>query len=109
MASRLIQYRPTVAEIDLGAFRHNYKQAHQLIPEGEFLCPIIKANAYGHGALMCSRILQEMGVPAMGVATLEEGIELREAGIKTEIIILDGLLGGASAAFPGLSPAPSYS
>ncbi|MBQ7777792.1 MAG: alanine racemase [Oscillibacter sp.] len=77
------------AEIDLAALRDNCAQLHRLLPEGGRLMNILKANAYGHGALPVARALAE-AFPEdwMGVACLSEALELREAGIRQEILIL---------------------
>ena len=75
-------------EIDRGALRHNVKVLQSLLPPGCALMPAVKANAYGHGAVLIARECQEMGIHAFCVATLNEGIELRQNGIKGEILIL---------------------
>lgn len=94
-----IQHRPTVAEIDLEALRSNYREIKKRITEETSILAIVKANAYGHGALICSRVLEGMGISRFGVATLEEGMELRQEGIKSHIFILGGLLTESLQAF----------
>ncbi len=80
--------RPTWVEVDRTALRWNARQVRRLIgPRVKFLA-IVKANAYGHGAVPCSRVLLAAGADALGVATVEEGIELRTAGIRVPIVIL---------------------
>lgn len=88
----MIQFRPTTAHINLNALRHNVTAIQQRLPEGVKIFGIVKANAYGHGAVMCARVLAGMGVTTLGVATLEEGMELRNSGIKGDIYVLGGLL-----------------
>lgn len=84
--------RPTIAEIDLQAFRYNIHQVRRLIgPQREILA-VIKADAYGHGAVEVGRVLVEEGVRFLGVATVEEGMELRGAGIDASITILGGVV-----------------
>lgn len=78
----------TWIEIDCGALRHNVKVLQSLLPPGCTLVPAVKANAYGHGAVLIARECQEMGIHAFCVATLDEGIELRRNSIKGEILIL---------------------
>ena len=78
----------TWIEIDCGALRHNVKVLQSLLPPGCALMPAVKANAYGHGAVLIARKCQEMGIHAFCAATLNEGIELRQNGIKGEILIL---------------------
>ena len=84
--------RPTHIEIDLGAISHNYRA----ICTRAALRPImamIKANAYGHGLVEVARHLESLGVAYLGVAFLEEGIKLRDAGIGTSILVMGGILG----------------
>ncbi len=79
--------RPTVAEIDLGALIHNWKILTQL-QDSERIIPVIKANAYGHGAATVARTLQNVGVQQVAVALLEEAVEVRAAGFRGAILIL---------------------
>ena len=80
--------RPTRALIKLQALRHNYRLAQTLTGSGHAM-PIVKANAYGHGAIEVARAL-EPDAPALGVACIEEAVELREAGIRKPILLLEG-------------------
>ncbi len=80
--------RPAKAFIDLNALRHNYAVAKSLSAGGQCLA-VVKANAYGHGAVTISRAL-EPSVPAFGVACTEEADELRNAGISKPILLLEG-------------------
>ena len=75
-------------EISKDALRHNVDQLQKLLPKDCILMPAVKANAYGHGALLIARELQHIGISAFCVATVTEGAELRRAGIKGEILIL---------------------
>lgn len=75
-------------EIDRAALRHNVEALRKLLPPGCELMPAVKANAYGHGAVSVARECQIMGVDAFCVATVEEGIELREHGISGTILVL---------------------
>ena len=76
-------------EIDLAALKHNCKTLHSLLPPGGRLMNILKANAYGHGAVPVARALAEIYPNDwIGVACLSEALELREAGITQEILIL---------------------
>lgn len=85
--------RPTYAQIDLSALKANYNQVLQRLPAGGGVLAVVKADAYGHGAVPVAKTLERLGVACMGVATVEEGIELRQAKIITKIVILQGLLG----------------
>ena len=86
--------RPTVAEIDLNALKHNYLQVKQLAGKRAKILAVVKADAYGHGAIVISRELERLKVDFLGVALLEEAVELRETGIKTPIVILGGIYSG---------------
>ena len=83
--------RPTVAEIRLSALRHNVQAIRALLPQGVGLFGIVKANAYGHGALPVARVLEADGARMLGVATVEEGVELREGGIRLPVVVLGGV------------------
>lgn len=74
-------------ELDRNALRHNVMVLRAKLPEGCELMPAVKANAYGHGAVLISRELNAMGVKAFCVASVLEGVELRRGGIKGEILI----------------------
>jgi len=80
--------RPAKALIDLEALRHNCQLANSLSPNSQTMA-VIKANAYGHGAVPVARALTDL-VPAFGVACIEEAIELRDAGIENPIHLLEG-------------------
>lgn len=77
----------TWAYINLDNLRHNYFQIKKYVPNSKFL-GVVKANAYGHGAIEISKTLEELGVDYLAVACLDEAIELRENGIKMPILIL---------------------
>lgn len=81
--------RPTRAEIDYDALRQNYEAACALAPKVDLLA-VVKANAYGHGAVEIARTLESAGVRFLGVALVEEGLELRHAGVKAPILVLGG-------------------
>ena len=83
--------RPTVAEIDFGSLEFNYRQLQKRIPEGVNLLAVVKADAYGHGAVPISRKLEKFGVAYLGVAISDEGVELRKGGVKAPILILGGI------------------
>ena len=84
--------RPTWVEIDLDAIAHNVRAVCKKIGEDIKILAVVKADAYGHGAIETSRVLLKNGVELLGVAIPEEGIELRQAGINASIIILGSLL-----------------
>jgi len=86
--------RPTVAEVDLRALEFNYRQLQRRVPKGVKLLAVVKADAYGHGAIPLSLKLEKLGVEYLGVAISEEGVELREGGVKAPILILGGIYDG---------------
>lgn len=75
-------------ELDRKALENNVRFLRSRLPKNCRLMPAIKADAYGHGAVLLGRELNRLGVDAFCVACIEEGIELRQAGIKGEILIL---------------------
>jgi alanine racemase len=82
--------RPTLCVIDHRALRWNFKQIRALVgPRVKILC-MVKANGYGHGAVAVAKTLADAGSDAFGVATVEEGIELRRARIKQPILVVAG-------------------
>ncbi|KAA6185054.1 alanine racemase [Thiohalocapsa marina] len=88
--------RPLVARIDLAAIRHNYRYAKQLAPASRAVA-VIKANAYGHGAVAVARTLAAEA-DAFGVACAEEAMELRESGIDNPILLMEGVFEPAELA-----------
>lgn len=80
--------RPARARIDLQALRHNYRLAREL--HGGRALAVLKANAYGHGALACARALQGLA-DGFAVAFMEEALALREAGISGPMLVLEGV------------------
>ena len=85
--SDLEKYLRAYAEIDLGAIRHNIALVRNNIGKDVRLCAVIKADAYGHGAVEVGRCLADMA-DYYAVATVDEAVELREAGITLPILIL---------------------
>jgi len=86
------RYRPTWADVDLKALEHNYIQVKRLVGKDVQVMAVVKANAYGHGTVEVSRVLEEMGVDYLGVATTDEAVRLRDHGIKTPVLILGSVL-----------------
>ena len=78
-------------EIDQGALSHNVRQLRKLLSAPTQLMAVVKADAYGHGATMVARIALEAGASGLCVATLQEGIQLREAGIEAPILLLGAM------------------
>jgi alanine racemase len=77
-------------EIDLAALRHNCLALRQLLGAGTRLLAVVKSDAYGHGMVAVARVLHAAGVQAFGVAEVEEGVKLRQAGIGGDIVVFLG-------------------
>jgi len=88
---RMAYHRSTYAEIDREAFRHNIRILRSLVGAGVRMMAVIKGDAYGHGAKALAPAALEAGADCLGVAVLEEAIELRESGIRAPILILTGV------------------
>jgi alanine racemase len=84
--------RATRVEVDLGAIRHNVSR---LKPEGAGVMAVVKADGYGHGAAEVARAALEAGADRVGVALVEEGLALREAGIAAPVHVLSEVPAGA--------------
>ena len=85
-------YRPTFAEIDLGAILYNLRQIRNRVDKDIKIMAIVKADAYGHGMKEVSQAVARKGIDYFGVASLDEARTLREAGIKKNIIVLGAIL-----------------
>ncbi len=81
-------YRPTRAEISLDALAHNLQAFRNASPQGRKLMASVKANAYGHGAVEIAREAERVGIDYLGVAFLDEALQLRQAGIQAPILVL---------------------
>ncbi len=92
MTAATAALRPTTASIDLAALRHNLLQVRRLAGAREVIA-IVKADAYGHGAVAVARALAAEGVTRFGVALVEEARALRDAGIRGELLVLGGFTG----------------
>jgi alanine racemase len=92
------QGRPTVADVSLPALRGNCREARRLVGAGVAVMAVVKADAYGHGAVAAARAFLEGGAAALGVSTVAEGAELRRAGIAGPVVVLGGAFRGEEAA-----------
>lgn len=79
--------RPTWAEIDLGALRHNIRKIREAAGKAKIMA-VVKANAYGHGMLEVCKVCLEEKVEYFGVASLDEALSLRRENVKTPLLIL---------------------
>ena len=79
----------TTLEVDLDALAHNFNHYRSLVPAGTGIIAMVKASAYGMGAIEVGKTLQSIGAAYLAVAVIEEGIALREAGINMPVIVLN--------------------
>jgi len=79
---------PTQAVIDRDAIRANLHEIRALLRPGTALLAVVKANAYGHGCIEAARILVAAGADALGVGYIQEGIDLRRAGIQAPVLVM---------------------
>lgn len=91
--------RPVWAEIDLEAIRHNLAEIRRLVGKTVDIMAVVKAEAYGHGAIEIARTVIDNGVNWLGVSLPEEGIALRKAGIETPILVFEPLQTSQASAF----------
>ncbi len=81
--------RPSQARLNLAALRHNLNHARTLAPKSKVMA-VVKANAYGHGAVTIAKTLEPLA-DALAVACIDEALELRAAGIAAPILLLEGI------------------
>ncbi|HXU14373.1 MAG TPA: alanine racemase [Terriglobales bacterium] len=86
--------RPTWAEVSLGTLRENYRMVRDYVGKNVTVCAVVKAYAYGHGAVECAKALQDEGATWMGVTSLDEAIPLREERIDTRVLLMTGFWRG---------------
>lgn len=97
--------RPTVARVDLGAIVSNFRRIRER--SGRRVLAVVKAGAYGHGAVPVARALEAAGADFFCVAIAEEGIELRRAGIRAPILLLNFASAGDAAVHRGFGLTPT--
>lgn len=84
--------RPTKVEVDLSVLRSNFKAIKKHVSTSKINI-VLKSNAYGHGLVKVAKLLEELGADYISVAVVEEGILLRESGIKMPVLVLGGIWG----------------
>ncbi|HWF92213.1 MAG TPA: alanine racemase [Bryobacteraceae bacterium] len=99
--------RPTWADVSLPNLRHNFRVVSQHVGSGVTICAVVKADAYGHGAVDCSRALEEEGAKWFGVTSLDEAIPLRNAGIQGRILLMTGFWRGEEQEIVSLGLTPT--
>jgi alanine racemase len=93
-----VHTRPNWAEISLSALAENYRVIARHVGPGITPCCVIKCDAYGHGVIESARALEEAGAVWLGVTSAEEGIAVREAGVKLPILVMTGFWHGEDEA-----------
>ena len=86
--------RPTWVEIDLRILESNYRLIRSFLPREVRIIAVVKAHGYGHGVIPVAQVLEKAGVDAFAVAILEEALVLRNTGISTPIVLLNGFWEG---------------
>ena len=99
--------RPTWAEVSLAALRQNFRAVQKHVGANVTICAVVKADAYGHGAVECSRALEAEGARWLGVTSLDEAIPLRETGIHANILLMTGFWRGEETEIVRLRLAPT--
>ena len=99
--------RPTWAEVSLSALQNNFRVIQGHIGPKVAVCAIVKGDAYGHGAVECTRALEQAGCRWFGVSSIDEGMQLRGSGVQGRILLMSGFWPGDEAAVieQNLSPA----
>ncbi len=104
--SALPSDRPTIAVIDRDALEHNFREVVRCA-EGQQVLAVVKARAYGHGAVEVSKRLLMLGADMLGVALVEEGRELRDAGIHAPILVMGATFPEQAEAMVSLKLTPA--
>jgi len=86
--------RPTWADVSLTTLRQNFRTVQKHVGAGVTVCAVVKADAYGHGAVECSKALEAEGAGWLGVTSLDEAIPLRDAGVRANILLMTGFWRG---------------
>ena len=81
-------HRDSWVEINIGNLEHNIKEIRKCIPNETKLLGVVKADAYGHGSVMLAPTILASGIDMLGVASIDEGVDLRNANINCEILVL---------------------
>ena len=99
--------RPTWAEVSLTTLRQNFRTLQKHVGAKVTVCAVVKADAYGHGAVECSRALEAEGAKWLGVTSLDEAIPLREAGVRANILLMTGFWRGEESEIVRLHLTPT--
>lgn len=93
-----LKTRPTWVEVSLTALRHNFRTLQDFCAPEATICAVVKADAYGHGAVACARALEKEGAMWFGVTSTEEGVALRQGGVTSRILLMTGFWRGEEEA-----------
>jgi alanine racemase len=99
--------RPTWADVSLTRLRQNFRTVAKHVGANVTVCAVVKADAYGHGAVECSRALEAEGARWFGVTSLDEAIPLREAGVGANILLMTGFWRGEESEIVRLHLTPT--
>jgi alanine racemase len=99
--------RPTWAEVSLATLRQNFRTVQKHVGSNVTICAVVKADAYGHGAVECSHALEAEGASWLGVTSLDEAIPLRDAGVQANILLMTGFWRGEETEIVRLHLAPT--
>lgn len=99
--------RPTWAEVSLTTLRQNFRTVQKHVGANVTVCAVVKADAYGHGAVECSRALEAEGAKWLGVTSLDEAIPLRETGVRANILLMTGFWRGEESEIVRLHLTPT--
>jgi len=89
-----VNLRPTWAEVSLPTLRQNFRAVCDWVSPAATVCAVVKAHAYGHGAVECARALELEGAKWFGVTSTDEGLALRDGGIAGRILLMTGFWRG---------------
>jgi alanine racemase len=99
--------RPTWADVSLATLRQNFRTVQKHVGAAITVCAVVKADAYGHGAVECSRALEAEGARWLGVTSLDEAIPLRDVGIRARILLMTGFWRGEETEIVRLGLTPT--
>ena len=81
-------HRDAWVEVNISNLENNIREIRKNVPQGIKLLGVVKADAYGHGAVMLAPTILASGIDMLGVASIDEGVDLRQAGINCDILVL---------------------
>src|SRR3954469_7189025 len=99
--------RPTWADVSLTALRQNFRTVQKHVGQGVTVCAVVKADAYGHGAVECSRALEGEGAKWLGVTSLDEAIPRGDPGLRSNILLMTGFWRGEESEIVRLHLTPT--